>query len=47
MVTMALRCLFSDHLEAAGFHHVTVVGNWDGAPVDDNSRILLFRSERG
>jgi SAM-dependent methyltransferase len=36
-----------DHLETAGFHHVTVTGNWDGEPVDDNSRILLFRAERG
>lgn len=38
---------FIEQLRAAGFSGITVAGNWDGSPVDHESRILLFRAERG
>lgn len=35
------------HLLAAGFSRVQVDGDWDGGPVTDASRILVFRAVRG
>lgn len=37
---------FRQALDSAGFTGVTVHGDWHGAPVDDRSRILLFRARR-
>lgn len=35
-----------NQLDAAGFHHITIAGDWDGTPVEEHSRILLVRAER-
>jgi SAM-dependent methyltransferase len=33
-------------LEAAGFTDITCAGDWHGAPVEEESRILVFRARR-
>jgi ubiquinone/menaquinone biosynthesis C-methylase UbiE len=37
---------FVRELESAGFSDIAVRGNWRGAPVEDSSRVLVFRAQR-
>jgi SAM-dependent methyltransferase len=37
---------FTRALHAAGFADLALSGNWHGAPVEDSSRILVFRARR-
>jgi SAM-dependent methyltransferase len=37
---------FQRELEAAGFTDITCTGDWHGAPVEDGSRLMVFRARR-
>jgi SAM-dependent methyltransferase len=38
---------FRRELESAGFTDVTCSGDWHGSPVEESSRLLVFRARRG
>jgi SAM-dependent methyltransferase len=37
---------FTRELVSAGFTDVAACGNWQGAPVEDSSRVVVFRAQR-